>query len=205
MRKSIIATIVAVGLLSSPVFAATSTQTTNSSELTPTQIQAVDNIARIGNEAMQDVQLARVALFNGNTSNAKKLLVDADKKINDDKTDWSSFVKKNKKTPIDGDQYVIINASMSVSEDFQPTDKKTKAIKEANDKLKKGDKKGAMETLKLAGITVVENQVLMPLKQTRNDIQEAIKLFNDGKYYQTNLLLLSAEQGLIVDTELMSD
>ncbi|EHL9357962.1 YfdX family protein, partial [Salmonella enterica subsp. enterica serovar Oranienburg] len=74
-----------------------------------------------------------------------------------------------------------------------------------NEKLKKGDKKGAIETLKLAGINVVVNEVLMPLKQTRTDIQKAIALFGDGKYYQANLMLLSAEEGVILDSETIQE
>ncbi|EAS9109571.1 hypothetical protein EIV52_21235 [Salmonella enterica] len=76
---------------------------------------------------------------------------------------------------------------------------------DANEKLKKGDRKGAIEVLNLAGITVSESQVLMPLKATRNDIQKAINLFNEGKYYQSNLMLLSAEEGIILDTEVIQN
>lgn len=180
-------------------------QTTGNSPLTASQWRNVDKIAKIGNEAMQDVQLARVSLFNGDTKSAKKLLSDAQQKINDDKTDWSKFIKQDKKTPVDGDNYIVINASMSIYEDYQTSDEKTKAIKNANEKLKKGDKKGAIETLKLAGITVVENEVLMPLKQTRTDIQKAIALFDEGKYYQANLMLLSAEEGIILDSETIQE
>ncbi|ECF7068853.1 YfdX family protein [Salmonella enterica] len=207
MKKSILAmTLTTVLGVSGAAFADTGTapQTTGS-PLSASQWRTVDNIAKIGNEAMQDVQLARVSLFNGDTKSAKKLLSDAQQKINDDKTDWTKFIKKDKKTPVDGDNYIVINASMSINEDYQASDEKTKAIKNANEKLKKGDKKGAIETLKLAGITVVENEVLMPLKQTRTDIQKAIALFDDGKYYQANLMLLSAEEGIILDSETIQE
>ncbi|EAA4046246.1 YfdX family protein [Salmonella enterica subsp. enterica serovar Bareilly] len=208
MKKSILAMALTTVLgVSGAAFADTGAapQTTGSSPLTASQWRTVDKIAKIGNEAMQDVQLARVSLFNGDTKSAKKLLSDAQQKINDDKTDWTKFIKKDKKTPVDGDNYIVINASMSISEDYQASDEKTKAIKNANEKLKKGDKKGAIETLKLAGITVVENEVLMPLKQTRTDIQKAIALFDDGKYYQANLMLLSAEEGVILDSETIKE
>ncbi|HGA5543886.1 TPA: YfdX family protein, partial [Salmonella enterica subsp. enterica serovar Birkenhead] len=52
---------------------------------------------------------------------------------------------------------------------------------------------------------VVVNEVLMPLKQTRTDIQKAIALFDDGKYYQANLMLLSAEEGVILDSETIQE
>ena len=209
MKKSIIALMIGSCLVSGMAFANSSVKdmagAQENSVLPPSEIHSIENIAKVGNDAMQDVQLSRVAMFNGDITNAKKFLLDADKKINTDTIDWKKFIKKNKKTPVDGDDYVVINATMTVNEDFQPTVEKTKAIKDANDKLKQGDKKGAIETLKLAGITVIENQFLMPLQHTRTDIKKAIKLFNEGQYYQSNLMLLSAEEGIIVDSESMHE
>ncbi|ECG5801089.1 YfdX family protein [Salmonella enterica] len=200
MKKRLITSALALSLVSGYALAATDIQS-----LTPSQVRAIDNIAQIGNAAMQDVQLARVALFDGDISGAKHLLNDANRKINDDQTDWSRYIRKDKKAPIDGDGYVVINATIAVSEDYQTSEAKNKAVRNANEKLKKGDRKGAVEVLKLAGITVSERQVLMPLKTTRNDIQKAINLFNEGKYYQSNLMLLSAEEGIIFDTEVIQN
>ncbi|EBJ5114601.1 hypothetical protein DV589_24840 [Salmonella enterica] len=200
MKKRLITSALALSLVSGYALAATDIQS-----LTPSQVRAIDNIAQIGNAAMQDVQLARVALFDGDISGAKHLLNDANRKINDDQTDWSKYIRKDKKAPIDGDGYVVINATIAVSEDYQTSEAKNKAVRNANEKLKKGDRKSAVEVLKLAGITVSERQVLMPLKTTRNDIQKAINLFNEGKYYQSNLMLLSAEEGIIFDTEVIQN
>lgn len=204
MKRKLIVSALAMSLVSGYALASSANHP-DIQYLTPSQVRAIDNIAQAGNTAMQDVQLARIALFDGDTSGAKRLLNDAKRKINDDQTDWSKYIKKNKKTPIDGDGYVVINATMSVSEDYQASEAKNKAVRDANEKIKNGDKKGALEALKLAGITVSESQVLMPLKATRNDIQKALDLFNEGKYYQSNLMLLSAEEGIIVDTEVIQN
>lgn len=194
MKKNIISAILVISALSGSAFAGTPSAEN-------TQWRTVDNIARIGFDALQDIQLSRVAIFNGQPQQAKKLLQDANNKINDDQTKWTSFIKKTNAKGIDSDDYVIINASIAVDESFQQSNAKNKAIHEANEKLKNGDKKGAIDTLKLAGIAVVENQMLLPLKHTRTDIRQAIQLVNEGKYYQANLMLLSAEQGVIIDTE----
>lgn len=45
----------------------------------------------------------------------------------------------------------------------------------------------------------------MSLKTTRNDMRKAIDLFKEGKYYQSNLMLLSAEQGIILSTEVIEN
>lgn len=202
MKKIIFLAIIATTLSCCQAFASPSTSVTPGKNH---QMNDIENIAITGNEAMQDVQLARVMLFNGNTSKAKEFLLDANKKINDDETDWQRFIQQNKKTPVDGDRYIIINATMSVNEDFQPSEAKTKAISNANKKLSQGDKKGAIEALRLVGITMTEKQILMPLQQTRTDIKKAIKLFDEGKYYQSNLVLLSTIQSLVVNTETVQE
>ncbi|WP_230042103.1 YfdX family protein [Escherichia coli] len=205
MKKKVLAMVVFAGLLSGVAHAG-NVKKQDKGVLTASQMKSVENIAIAGNEAMQNIQLARVALFNGDTGAAKKYLLMANEKINDDKTDWKKFEKKtHKKMVIDSDGYVIINASMSVNEKFQSADVKKQTINNVNKKIEAGDKKGAIETLRLAGISVVENLDLMPLQQTRNDIQKAISLFKEGKYYQANLVLLSAEQGIIVDSEFVSE
>ncbi len=198
MKKIIYLAIIATALSCCQAFASPSTSESPGKK---PQMNDVENIAVTGNEVMQDVQLARVMLFNGNTSKARELLLDANKKINDDGTEWKKFIQQGKKTPVDGDGYIIINATMSVNEDFQPSEAKAKAISNANKKLSQGDKKGAIEALRLVGITMMEKQILMPLQQTRTDIKKAIKLFDEGKYYQSNLVLLSAIQSLVVNTE----
>ncbi|MDI8993030.1 YfdX family protein, partial [Salmonella enterica subsp. enterica serovar Anatum] len=42
--------------------------------------------------------------------------------------------------------------------------------------------------LKLAGVSVIENQELIPLQQTRKDVTTALSLMNEGKYYQAGLI-----------------
>lgn len=55
-----------------------------------------------------------------------------------------------KKTNVNDDQYIVINASVGISESYVATPEKEAAIKIANEKMAKGDKKGAMEELRLA-------------------------------------------------------
>lgn len=101
------------------------------------------------------------------------------------------------------DRYVVINATVALSEDYVATPEKESAIKSANEKLAKGDQKGAIDTLRLAGIGVIENQYLMPLNQTRKAVAQAQKLLKAGKYYEANLVLKGAEEGIVVDSEML--
>lgn len=153
-----------------------------------------------GMEIMDDMQYARLALFSGDTGTADRLINRAEDLLKSEDKTWETVVRKDKKTPQEGDVYIIINSSLMLSEDFTVTSEKQKAIDEANKKLDKGDKKGAIEVLHLAGIDISETQWLMPLKQTQKKVNSAQKLMSEGKYYEANLALKGAEDGVITDT-----
>ncbi|HGA5678399.1 TPA: YfdX family protein [Salmonella enterica subsp. enterica serovar Chester] len=152
-------------------------------------------------QAMRDVGMSRFALFNGQPQKAEKLASQAKKLLNDDSTDWSRYVKSDKTAPEKGDKYIRINSSITVAEDYLPSGPETDAITKANQKMKAGDKKGAIDALKLAGVSVIENQELIPLQQTRKDVNTALSLMSEGKYYQASLMLKSAQDSVIVDSQ----
>ncbi len=202
MKRFAIATIFAAIMAPGLATAATETSYTSAStpHVTTQQVKAADEIAVQGLNALRNVQLARVALFQGNPQKAEKLVNHAATLLADDSVDWSKFVRSDKKTNLSNDSYVAIDASMGISEDYVASPEKQEAIKRANKKLEKGDKKGAIEDLRLAGISVMENICLMPLKQTRNAVAEAQKLMGEHKYYEANLALKGAEDGVIMDS-----
>lgn len=162
-----------------------------------------DKISGQAWQAMRDIGMSRFELFNGRTQKAEQLAAQAEKLLNDDSTDWNLYVKSDKKAPVEGDHYIRINSSITVAEDYlpAPAGQKNDAINKANQKMKEGDKKGTIEALKLAGVSVIENQELIPLQQTRKDVTTALSLMNEGKYYQAGLLLKSAQDGIVVDSQ----
>lgn len=85
-----------------------------------------------GMEIMDDMQYARLALFSGDTGAADKLINRAEDLLKSDDKTWETVVRKDKKTPQEGDVYIIINSSLMLSEDFTVTPEKQKAIDEAN-------------------------------------------------------------------------
>lgn len=52
--------------------------------------------------------------------------------------------------------------------------------------MAKGDKRAQWKSF-AAGVGVMENQYLMPLKQTRNALADAQKLLDKKQYYEANL------------------
>lgn len=206
MKKLILASLVATMITAVPAWATTAAMPAPAAAAT-TQMQKeaaeAMQVATQGANAMRDIQFARLALFQGHPDNAKKLTDEAASLLADDSIDWSKFLKNNLRPKIKDDQYVMIDANVSLSEDYIASPEKDNAIKAANQKLAKGDKKGAVETLRLAGIDVIENQYLMPLKKTQKAVTQAQKLLASGKYYEANMVLKGAEDAIVLDSEML--
>ena len=206
MKKVILASLM---MSTSPVWATDSATAAPAAPAaaatTQVQKEAADvlQVAVQGANAMRDIQFARLALFHGQPESAKKLTDDAAALLAADDASWAKFVKTDATAKMIADRYVVINATVALSEDYVATPEKESAIKSANEKLAKGDQKGAIDTLRLAGIGVIENQYLMPLNQTRKAVAQAQKLLKAGKYYEANLVLKGAEEGIVVDSEML--
>jgi len=200
MKRILTATALAVVMAATPALASTPAPAVAGNTSVHQQVAQASQIAEQGFYGVRNIQLSRLALFQGQPENAIKLVDEAAKLLADDSTDWKKFVKQGKKASLKNDQYVVINASLNVSENYIATPEKQAAIKSANEKFDKGDKKGALEALHLADIGVVENFYLLPLKQTQKLVADAQKLLAEKKYYEANLVLKSAEDSVIVDS-----
>ncbi|SFN04829.1 YfdX protein [Izhakiella capsodis] len=81
---------------------------------------------------------------------------------------------------------MLINSSISRSENLTITPEKKAAIARANDELH------------LAGIDTTDTQVFMPLEKARQDVTKAITLLKQNKYYEANIALKDAEDSVII-------
>ncbi|AWN50809.1 YfdX family protein [Methylobacterium sp. 17Sr1-1] len=95
--------------------------------------------------------------------------------------------------------WVPVDAQMTLGEDFVATPEKASAVNEANKSLAKGDQKGAIETLKLAHVDVNFVMAVLPLDMTTADVNQAAALIGQGKYYEANAALKTAEDGMRFD------
>ncbi|WP_392559721.1 YfdX family protein [Orbus mooreae] len=209
MKKIITATALSLALISSFSWAdagKTDAMQTATNSVTAQQLKDVALIAEQGFNAMHNIQYARLAIFGGKTDLAMKLTDQAAKLLADDSIEWKDFVKQAKDPALTkNDSYVVIDATISLAENYVVTPEKQSAIDKANEKLRKGDKKGALEELRLADIAVNETEYLMPLNITRQAVAKAQQLLKDGKYYEANLALLSTEEAIVVNSETLID
>ena len=95
--------------------------------------------------------------------------------------------------------WLPIDGVITINEDFTASPAKTAAVAEANKHLKNGDRKGAMEKLKLADLNVDVTLAVIPLEQTIHNTHAAAALINDGKYYEASQLLRQVQGHLRFD------
>lgn len=195
MKRLFTAAIITAALASAPSLV--SAQET--SAVAQKQAAETLKISEQGFAAVQDVRLARLAIFQGAPDHAVKLTDTAAKLLKDDSADWKQFAKTNKNAALIGDQYIAIDGTVGISENFIGTPEKAAAIKSANEKLSKGDKKGAIEILRLADIAVTQKLYLLPLKHVQKTVADAQKLLGEKKYYEANLALKAVEDSVVVD------
>jgi hypothetical protein len=95
--------------------------------------------------------------------------------------------------------WIPVDGSITIDEDYSAIPAKKAAVADANKSLKNGDRKGAMEKLKLADINVDVTLAVMPLEQTANKVHQAAGLIKAGKYYEASQNLRQAQDGLRYD------
>lgn len=209
MKKIITATALSLALISSFSWADTVSTAAANNQAGAVSAQQLKDIAQIADQgfnAMHNIQYARLAIFGGKIDLATVLTDQAAKLLADDSIEWNAFVKQAKDPELTkNDNYVVIDASISLAENYVVTPEKQAAIDKANEKLQKGDRKGALDELRLAGIAVNETEYLMPLNATRAAVTQAQQLLKEGKYYEANLALLSTEQAIVVNSETLID
>ena len=95
----------------------------------------------------------------------------------------------------------IVHKSVTLADDFVLTPEKAAKIAKVNEHLKKGENKQALEILRDAGIYLNLTAVLLPLEPTTSAVEKAAKLMSEDKYYEANLALKAAEDGVLVDSQ----
>ncbi|NEU14436.1 YfdX family protein [Methylobacterium sp. BTF04] len=200
-------------------------QATTSSMLHETAIQKdVSKLSVDGAKGFQDLHQARLAIFDADPARAKTLIAQSQAALAKAKTDESVFTKAEAelKSPPVGKEMAMKNAKemsneitkadmktpiawlpvdgqLLLDEDFVATPQKAAAVSDANKNLEKGDRKGAVEKLKLGGVSVNFTMAIVPLVKTTSDVDQAAKLLDQGKYYEANSVLKQAEDGLRFD------
>jgi len=171
-------------------------------------------LSKDGYAAIRDVSLARLAIFNGQPVEAKKYTNEAQMALERAKSDNTVYTKAESdlKAPSGMPQrgsgstastsptaWIPVDGSLTLGEDYVASPEKSAGVAKANEELKKGSHKQAMETLKLANIDISFVMEVAPLEKTTAGIRKATELIDAGKYYEANQALKGVEDGYRFD------
>jgi hypothetical protein len=149
--------------------------------------------------SMRNLNSARLAIFNGMPERAQTYVDAAVTRIGATVEDADKYALDTK-APKSEDSYVPFDASLTVLDTFEPSEKKAEHIAKANEHLHKGENKKALEALKLGEIDVAVATSLVPVKFAKEHIEDAAKLVREGKYYEANLALKAVDDSVVVET-----
>ncbi len=234
--KTMLAALAATTMLAGgAAFAADGTDTSGATQTPPPGHAAVvkdfRKLSADGVRAYQDIALARLAIFDGRTADAKKYVDDADAGFNKAKGDESVFTQAEAtmrthmtkagqgagssqqpsssasasadgKATNGGDvnkpiAWLPVDGTVTINEDYSLQPAKAKAVAEANKSLAQGDRKGAMEKLKLAEVDTAVSLALVPLNQTIGDVDQAKQLIESGKFYEGSQKLRAVQDATV--------
>jgi len=159
-------------------------------------------MSEAGYQAMRAITGARIAIFNDKPELAKQLVTSAAEYLDVVAKDDTKYMVSEglaKSGPTSND-LVPIDGSLFVADTLVATPEKDQKLADANEKLKSGDSKAAIETLKLADIDVSMQRILMPVSATIEDVKAAKNLLDNDQFYEANLALKAAVDRLVVDT-----
>ena len=187
------------------------TRATNTSDATKaagqqslkSKARAADNealkLSQEGYQTMRDIRLARISIFDGDTQGAKDLLTQATQAL--DAVDQTA-VKATSDVKAD---LLPIDGEIIVSDNFIDTPVKRQHIGKANAHLKQGHATMARDELRLAEVDASFSRILMPVDATRRHLNAAATLIRSDQFYEANMALKAAEDGLLVDTVSISE
>ncbi len=172
--------------------------------------QDLTKVSHDGYSAIRAIHAARIAIFNGETKLANEMLDKAQKDLDAATKDAQTFAvdlksadrekKGNDKSASEKMDLIPIDGDLAIADTFVPSTEKKDHIDKANEHLKSGRSKEALEELRLGEIDVIYTRVLLPLESTKKRVADANAFAKDHKYYEANLALKAAEDGLIIDT-----
>jgi hypothetical protein len=171
---------------------------------------ALMKLSQNGNVAMRDIRGARIAIFNGDPKTARELVGAANTALDAAAKEAPTFVVKSM-TGVDGKivldstdvsklNLIPIDGQLALADSFVATPEKNTHIDKANEHFKAGRAKQGIDELRLAEVDVNFTRLLMPLDATRKRVADAGNLLASDKYYEANLALKSAEDGVVVNS-----
>lgn len=209
-RFFVTAAVVLVAAAMSPLPASAQTSaTTPATGSRPSAAEAAAiRVSEDGFRAARAIRMARIEIFNGRPKEADEQLTRAASALAAAEREAPEAFKdmrpRGRAGAVPSDAiWVPVDAGIFLSDDFVATPDRQRRIAAANAHLRRGEHARALEEFRLAEVDVGVTRVLMPLAATRTRLASAQALMQQGNYYEANLALKAAEDGMVVDTEML--
>lgn len=157
-----------------------------------------------GSKAARNISMARVAIFDGQSQEAMKLVDQAKATLATAAQDVDKLAIK-KPDKADSGPMIPIDAKLTMADDFTLTPERRKDLDKINEHLKKGETKEALNLLRPADVRLTLTTLFMPIDTTAKAVDQAAKLLSESKYYEANLALKKAEDGWVIDSQSFTD
>jgi hypothetical protein len=228
--------VAAAALFAVPAYAATPNASssaaagTEASDAPTSAVQKTANsdfgkVSRDGAKAFDDIDLARLAIFNGQTAKAQQDVQQAEAMLTKAKSDETVFTKAESelKVPAGTAQrgpanatpkteqiaWLPVSGMMVTDEDYIADKAKgagvaqadAEADAQADAQVKQGDTKHALETLKLHDVDVSFVEQVAPLDATLKGVEQAANLMEQGHYFAANQALKTVDDGVRIDEQ----
>ncbi len=164
-----------------------------------------------GKSAFEDIHQARMAIFDGNTDEATKFVIDAKASLVKAKTDGAAFMKAESALVITaqmpaghGDSgapimWIPIDSRIDIGETFEPNAARAAAVITAKKHLMKGEGAKALQVVTSAALDMDYTLALAPLEQSIADIDDAAQRMASRDFYGASQALRHAEAGIRFD------
>ena len=96
-------------------------------------------------------------------------------------------------------KWLPVDGEITINDNFTANPTKAAAVADANKSLAKGDRKGALDKLKLADVDLDIVLAVVPVNQTVKDVHQASQMVNDGKFYEASQLLRKVQDSARFD------
>ena len=210
MQKStsLVATAFATALAGTAAFAATQDAGTAApGALATAANRDFTRVSKDGSLAFSDIGLARLAIYNGNTSQAATLVADAKQALGRAANDDSVYTKMENElhppkampatTRISSSNapvaWLPVDAQYVVDETLAPTPQTAAALDAANAHLRSNQPDQARDALKVADINASFTLAVAPLKSSVADVDQASTMMASKNYYGASQALRTAQ------------
>jgi hypothetical protein len=179
--------------------------------------QDFGHFSQDGAKAFENIDLARLAIFDGQTAKAQQDVQQAEAMLAKAKSDDSVFMKAESelKVPAGATQRGPANATpgttriawlpvgglMTIDEDYAANRAKNAGVAKADAQMKQGNSKQALETLKLHDVDVSFDEQVAPLDATIKGVQQAASLLAQDHYFAANQALKRVDDGVRIDEQ----